>query len=84
MAALVIGVIVPAAAVCSVRVVMRRPVIMAAVTVLRRDSRFFAVLCAAKRMRHCRQPLERNQQQQREKHEFSKSARHFRKSRAYR
>jgi hypothetical protein len=78
-----IDVIVPASAVGLVGLVMRRPVIMAAVTVLRRDSRFSVVLCAAKRMRHCHQPLERNQQQQREKHEFSKSARHFRKSRAY-
>lgn len=82
MAALVTAVIVPAAG--PVGVVMRLAVVVARVSVRGRGSRLFAVLRAAERMSHCRQPLEWNQEQQGKQHEFAQAGRHFAKSKGER
>ena len=84
MAALMAAVVVPAAASRVIGMVMRGSVVVPAVSVRRRGSRAFIVLRAAQRMRHCRQALKRDQQQEREEHEFSEGTGHFGESKGVR
>ena len=80
MATLVTGVIATACPARFIVVVLRSAVIVCRMLVHGRRSHMLRLRYAAERVQHRRQPLERNQQEQGEQHEFANSAKHRRQS----